>query len=64
MDQLSPEVVAMMHEAVKHASTGKGNLEILRRVHEEAVKIREEVLKKHGVLDVAVPAIRELRDSE
>ena len=64
MDQLSAEVVAMMREAAKHAATGNGDPNVLRRIHEEAIKIREDVLKKHGVLDLAVPAIRELRDSE
>lgn len=63
MEQLTPEVVAMMQEAIKHASTGRGDPEILGKVHDEAVKIREEVLRKHGVVDIAVPAIRELRDS-
>ena len=62
MEQLTPEVQAMMREAIKHACTGKGNPETLRRIHDEAVKIREEVLQKHGILDLAVPAIRELRD--
>jgi hypothetical protein len=64
MELLTPEVVTMMQEALKHASTGQGDAETLRRVHEEAIKIREEALKKHGVLDIAVPAIRELRDSQ
>jgi hypothetical protein len=27
-------------------------------------KIREEILKQHGVLDIGVPAIRALRDAE
>jgi hypothetical protein len=35
--------------------------EVVRRVHERAQKIREEAYRKHGLVDVAVPAIRELR---
>jgi hypothetical protein len=27
-------------------------------------RIREEIRRKHGTLDIGVPAIRELRDSE
>jgi hypothetical protein len=64
MNQLSPEVVAMMREAVKYALTRESDAVMLRRIHEEAVVIRDEVLKKHGVVDIAVPAIRELRDSK
>jgi hypothetical protein len=33
------------------------------RIVAEADKIREELRRKHGVLDIGVPAIRELRDS-
>jgi hypothetical protein len=56
-----PEVRAMLEEAVRHAATGEGDPEVLRRIHEEANRIREEIRRKHGVLDIGVPAIRELR---
>lgn len=36
--------------------------EIKKRVHARAEKIREEILKKHGVLNVAVDLVRESRD--
>ena len=35
--------------------------EIARRVQERSRLIREEVFRKHGPVDIAVPAIRELR---
>jgi hypothetical protein len=35
--------------------------EVARRVHERAMQIREETYRKHGLVDIAVPAIRELR---
>ena len=35
--------------------------EIARRVHERARQIKEAVYQKHGLLDIGVPAIRELR---
>lgn len=35
--------------------------EVARRVQERSRLIREEVLRKHGLVDIAVPAIRELR---
>ena len=61
---IPPEVLAAMEEATRHALTGKGDPEILRQIHEQAELIRKEVLRKHGVLDIGVPAIRELRESE
>jgi len=36
--------------------------EVERRIRERAAKITEEIQQKHGLLDVAVPAIRALRD--
>ena len=35
--------------------------EVARRVQERSRLIREEVFRKHGLVDIAVPAIRELR---
>jgi hypothetical protein len=35
--------------------------DVQRRVHERAQKIRQEIFRKHGLVDIAVPAIRELR---
>ena len=35
--------------------------EVKLRVRAESDRIRAEVLRKHGVLDIGVPAIRELR---
>ena len=33
-----------------------------RRIRERSDRIREEIFRKHGLLDIGVPAIRELRD--
>jgi hypothetical protein len=63
-NEIPPDVVAAMEEAVRHALTGKGDPEVLQRIHERAEEIRAEVLRKHGVIDVGVPAIRALRDGE
>jgi hypothetical protein len=35
--------------------------EVASRIHERAQQIRAQILQKHGVVDIAVPAIRELR---
>ena len=53
-----------MERATELAVSGKKDLEFERRVQAEAKKIREEIFKKHGLLDIGVHAIRELRDGE
>ncbi|HLW65239.1 MAG TPA: hypothetical protein VKS79_07970 [Gemmataceae bacterium] len=35
--------------------------EVARRVHERALRIREGIRRKHGLVDIAVPAVREFR---
>jgi hypothetical protein len=37
------------------------NPDVAHRVQERSRLIREEVFRKHGLVDIAVPAIRELR---
>ncbi|HEV8060744.1 MAG TPA: hypothetical protein VGP68_12765 [Gemmataceae bacterium] len=37
-------------------------LEIARRIRERGDRIREEILLRHGLVDIAVPSIREIRD--
>lgn len=38
--------------------------ETARRIDERAQKVTDEIGRKHGVLDIGGPAIRELRDRE
>ena len=53
-----PEVAALL----AHIATGKPiDPELLRKIRERGDKIRQQTFEKHGLLDVAVPAIRELR---
>jgi hypothetical protein len=62
MDTITPELKADMEYAVHLIMSGKKDPEFEKRVHAEADKIRAEIFKKHGLLDIGVPAIRELRD--
>ena len=61
---LPPELVADADAVIRAAMHGtrldKG---IAERVHDRAAKITEDIRRKHGVLDIAVPSIRELRDA-
>lgn len=62
--KLPPDVLADMKKAIEIAMTGLRDPEFEKRIHDEGRRIREEIFRKHGLLDIAVPAIRELRDSE
>ncbi len=63
--EVSDQATADAEEVLRLVAEGKRvtDPELLRRVHEEARRIRQEIFERHGVLDIGVPAIRELRDS-
>ena len=61
---IPPDVLADMEKAAELAVTGRRDPEFEKRVQAEGRRIREEVYREHGLLDIAVPAIRELRDEE
>ncbi|MBI2809095.1 MAG: hypothetical protein HYX68_29280 [Planctomycetes bacterium] len=61
--KISPDILADIATAAQDAANGTRNLREARAACEEMDRIREEIRKKHGVLDIGVPAIRELRDS-
>jgi hypothetical protein len=57
------DLLADTQAIIDHLISGKLlDPEVTRRVRERAERIREEIRQKHGVLDIGVPAIRELRD--
>lgn len=62
-NQLSDPSVQADEEAVMQAflSGTSVDAEVARRVQQRSRLIREEVFRKHGLVDVAVTAIRELR---
>jgi hypothetical protein len=56
---------ADLDAVLNSARTGKPlDPEVERRVRDRAEKIRQEVLLKHGVLNIAVDLVREGRDEE
>ena len=61
---LAPDVMADLDYAAELAATGRKDPEFAQRIREEARRVREEILRRNGVLDIGVPAIRELRDTE
>jgi hypothetical protein len=52
------------HEEIVRAAAERRPVdpEVSKRVRERAEKIREEILRTHGVLNVAVDLIREARE--
>jgi hypothetical protein len=60
---IPPEILADLEEVARQAAAGGvHDPELLRRVTERAERAREELRQKYGVLDVAVPLLREIRE--
>jgi hypothetical protein len=58
------EVIADLQKAAEYAAVGRRpDPDFLRRIARQAERIREDVKQKHGILDIGVSAIRELRDT-
>jgi hypothetical protein len=58
---ITPEMEAEFLAAVQQAMSSKRDPEAMRRAAERMDRMREETYRKHGLLDIGVPAIRELR---
>jgi hypothetical protein len=58
----SPEVRVKMEQAIRRAMAGERDPEAMRKAFERMDRTREEIHRRHGVLDIGVPAIRELRE--
>jgi len=56
------KVMAELEYAAQLAASGRKDLAFAKRISAEVARIRDEVKRKHGLLDIGVPAIRELRD--
>ena len=54
---IGPELVAGFEAAVAHAMSGKRDHEATRTAAERMDRMREEMFRQHGLLDIAVPAI-------
>jgi hypothetical protein len=62
---IPPELRADSEAIMEHLLAGKAiDPEVVRRVRKRAERITEEIRKKHGILDIGVPAMRKLRDGE
>lgn len=59
---ISTELISKMQEAANRAAMSIRDPERTKRARESMDRIREEIRREHGVLDIGVPAIRGLRD--
>jgi hypothetical protein len=63
-DAIPADIMADLEHVAAAAAAGiKPDADVVRRVRERADRAREELFRRNGLLDVAVPAIRELRDA-
>jgi hypothetical protein len=60
---IRPDLMAELQKAADRAAAGVRDLEAMRKASEDMDRIREEIRRQHGVLDIGGPAIRELRDA-
>jgi hypothetical protein len=62
---IPPDILADNEAVLAHITAGVPlDPQTARRVRERAERITAEIRRRHGVLDLGVPAIRELRDGE
>jgi hypothetical protein len=59
--RIPADLMAEMQAAADRAASGVRDPEAMRKASEEIDRIREEIRRQHGVLDIGGPAIRELR---
>ena len=55
------EIDLELEKAIRQAMSGVRDPEEMRKACERMDRMREEVYQREGILDIAVPAIRELR---
>jgi hypothetical protein len=60
----TPEIMAELQEGIERAMKGIRDPEAMRIACERMDMTREEVYRRNGLLDFAVPTIRALRDGE
>ncbi|HQU45592.1 MAG: hypothetical protein B7Z73_13125 [Planctomycetia bacterium 21-64-5] len=61
---IDPELLADAEAVLTAITSGKKpDSELVQRIQARSEQIRERVFREHGFVDIAVPAVRELRDA-
>jgi hypothetical protein len=63
-NELRPELALQLQQAADRAAKGIRDPEVMRQACDSMDRLRADIQREHGVLDIGVPAIRELRDRE
>jgi hypothetical protein len=61
---LPAELMAELREAAQVAASAIRDPEVMKKARARMIQMRKEIFRKHGLLDIGVPAIRELRDGK
>jgi hypothetical protein len=62
--QFTPEIMAELQAAIERAMKGIRDPEAMRLACERMDRTREEIFRRNGLLEFAVPTIRALRDGD
>jgi hypothetical protein len=62
--EITPEIMAELQAAIERAMKGIRDPDAMRKACERMDRTREEIYRRNGLLDFAVPTIRALRDGE
>jgi hypothetical protein len=62
--RITPEMMAELQEAIERAMKGNRDQEAMRKACERMDNTREEIYRRNGLLDFAVPTIRALRNGD
>jgi hypothetical protein len=62
--QFTPEIMAELQAAIERAVNGIRKPEAMRKACERLDRTREEIFRRNGLLDFAVPTIRAPRDGD
>jgi len=57
------DLMAALQAAADRAAKGIRDPQSMQRACERMDRMSEEILRRNGILDIGVPAIRELRDA-
>ena len=61
---LSDELMAELRDAAKFAARSERDPQARMMARARMLARREEIYRRHGLMDIGVPAIRELRDGK
>jgi hypothetical protein len=58
------DLLAELQETADRAALGVRDPALMAKASTSMDRLREEISRKHGLLDIGIPDIRELRDAE